>query len=219
MRASGWSFCRGWSDCVFWEVKQTKYSCWICIIASSSYWELPFLCFMMITFHFLFVFLIMGHICPCSIWCWVMFVPSVLVVLDFWNIASITFSLDKAVKDVFPLVKAVRRGIIICQCKNWLCVYHKNLHWKGRFLPRSTVWVKEWLESCPTQSEIIIIMTPQETASHRDLSWRPLFSTSTSLTCQPPSPESMHMLTTWQSCMLMETGRQWKGCWPRTWQL
>jgi len=33
------------------------------------------------------------------------------------------------------------------------------------------------------------------TASHRDLSWRPFSSTSTSLTCQPPSPESMHMLT------------------------
>ena len=27
----------------------------------------------------------------------------------------------------------------------------------------------------------------------------------------PPSPESMHMLTTWQSCTLMEIGWQWKG--------
>jgi len=35
----------------------------------------------------------------------------------------------------------------------------------------------------------------KKTVSHRDMSWRP-FSTSTSLTCQPPSPESMHMLTT-----------------------
>jgi len=34
------------------------------------------------------------------------------------------------------------------------------------------------------------------TLSHRNLSWRPFSSTSTSLTCQPPSPESMHMLTT-----------------------
>jgi len=34
------------------------------------------------------------------------------------------------------------------------------------------------------------------TASHRDLSWRQFSSTSTSLTCQPQSPESMHMLTT-----------------------
>ena len=34
------------------------------------------------------------------------------------------------------------------------------------------------------------------TASHRDLSWRPFSSTPTSLTCQSPSPESMHMLTT-----------------------
>jgi len=33
-------------------------------------------------------------------------------------------------------------------------------------------------------------------ASHRDLSWRPYCSASTSPTCQPPSPESMHMLTT-----------------------
>jgi len=30
---------------------------------------------------------------------------------------------------------------------------------------------------------------------HRDLSWQPFSSKSTSLTCQPPSPESMHMLT------------------------
>ena len=34
------------------------------------------------------------------------------------------------------------------------------------------------------------------TASHRDLSWHPFCSTSTPLTCQPASPESMHMLTT-----------------------
>ena len=33
------------------------------------------------------------------------------------------------------------------------------------------------------------------TASHRDLSWRPFASTYTSLTCQSPSPERMHMLT------------------------
>jgi len=33
------------------------------------------------------------------------------------------------------------------------------------------------------------------TAFHRDLSWRPFSSTSVSLTCQPPSPERMHMLT------------------------
>ena len=32
------------------------------------------------------------------------------------------------------------------------------------------------------------------TASHRDLSWRPFCSIFTPLTCQPPSPESMHML-------------------------
>ena len=34
------------------------------------------------------------------------------------------------------------------------------------------------------------------TASDRDLSWRPFSSTSASLTSQPPSQESMHMLTT-----------------------
>jgi len=56
------------------------------------------------------------------------------------------------------------------------------------------------------------------TASHKDLSWRPFSSTSTSLTCQQPFLESMHILTTWQSRMLMEIGRQWKGCWARTWQ-
>ena len=47
--------------------------------------------------------------------------------------------------------------------------------------------------------------------SHSDLPWHPFSSTSTSLTCQPPSPESIHTL-------LMETGRQWKGCWAKTWQ-
>jgi len=31
------------------------------------------------------------------------------------------------------------------------------------------------------------------TASHRNLSWHPFSSTSTSLTCQPSSPQSMHM--------------------------
>ena len=31
------------------------------------------------------------------------------------------------------------------------------------------------------------------------------------LTCQPLSSKSMHMLTILQSCMLMETGRQWRG--------
>jgi len=34
------------------------------------------------------------------------------------------------------------------------------------------------------------------TASHRDSSWQPFSSTSTSLTCQTPSQESMHTLTT-----------------------
>jgi len=50
------------------------------------------------------------------------------------------------------------------------------------------------------------------------LSWRPFSSTSTSLTCQTPSPKSMHMLKNWQSCMLMETGRRWQGRWAGTWQ-
>jgi len=52
----------------------------------------------------------------------------------------------------------------------------------------------------------------------QDLSWRLYCSTSTSPTCQPPSPESMHMLTTKQPRMLMEIGRLWKGRGPRTWQ-
>jgi len=30
--------------------------------------------------------------------------------------------------------------------------------------------------------------------------------------------EGMHMLTIKQSCMLMETGRQWKRCWAMTLQ-
>jgi len=61
------------------------------------------------------------------------------------------------------------------------------------------------------------------TASHRDLSWHPFSSTPTSLTCQPPSPKSIHVyaddLAIMQG-MLMETGRQcqWKRCWARTWQ-
>jgi len=35
------------------------------------------------------------------------FVPTALVMLDVWNIASITFSLDEPVKDLFPSVKSV----------------------------------------------------------------------------------------------------------------
>jgi len=29
----------------------------------------------------------------------------------------------------------------------------------------------------------------------------------------------MHTETTWQSCMLMETDKQWQGCKANTWQL
>ena len=46
--------------------------------------------------------------------------------------------------------------------------------------------------------------------SHKDLSWYHFSSTSTPLTCQPPSPGSMNMVMTQTSCMLLETGRQWK---------
>jgi len=42
--------------------------------------------------------------------------------------------------------------------------------------------------------------------------------TSTSLIYQPLSPESMHTPTIWQSCMLMETDKQWKKCSAKTWQ-
>jgi len=37
---------------------------------------------------------------------------------------------------------------------------------------------------------------PSRMASHRDPSWHPFSPFSTSQTCQPPSPESMHMPTT-----------------------
>ena len=56
---------------------------------------------------------------------------------------------------------------------------------------------------------------PSRTAPHRELSWRPFSSTSTSLTCQPPSQESMH---SWRSSghafwwRLADNGR------ARTWQ-
>ena len=43
-------------------------------------------------------------------------------------------------------------------CKNWLRVWHKHLPWKRRFLPRRTVRVKEWLQSCSNQSKIIIML-------------------------------------------------------------
>jgi len=43
------------------------------------------------------------------------------------------------------------------------------------------------------------------TACHRDLSWRPFCSTSTPLTCEPPSPESRHMLT------IMHAGGNWRA--------
>ena len=49
------------------------------------------------------------------------------------------------------------------------------------------------------------VTTPQERRPTGMCPGVPTGSTSTS-TCQPPSPESMHMLTTSQSCMLMEVG-------------
>jgi len=72
--------------CVFWVVKVTKYSCWSCIIASSSYWKLisSFFVFYDDTFYFGLVFLVVGHMCPYSIWPWAIFVRTVLLTLDQW---------------------------------------------------------------------------------------------------------------------------------------
>ena len=42
---------------------------------------------------------------------------------------------------------------------------------------------------------LVSLVDAARTVSHSDLSWRPFSSTPTSLTCQLPSPESMHMLT------------------------
>jgi len=36
--------------------------------------------------------------------------------LDLWNIASITFLLDEAIRDVFPLTKSVKRGMKAVKC-------------------------------------------------------------------------------------------------------
>jgi len=70
--------------CVFAWKKVTKYSCWICTIASSSYRELIsslFLCFVMHTLYFG-SFFSLGHICPYSIWRWTIFAPTLLHMLE-----------------------------------------------------------------------------------------------------------------------------------------
>jgi len=69
----------------------------------------------------------------------------------------------------------------------------------------------QWLSNC-------LCTLALSTASYRNLSCHPFSSTPASLTCQPPSPESMHVLTILQSRMLTVIGKQWKGCWARTWQ-
>ena len=63
-----------------------------------------------------------------------------------------------------------------------------------------STWSWRWLAiaAFPLQPEMAKAAgyNASRMVSHRNLSWRPFSSTSTSLTCQPPSPESMHMLTT-----------------------
>jgi len=58
-------------------------------------------------------------------------------------------------------MKAVRRGIRLwtkCDAKTGYVYDTKSSPWKGRFFPRSKVRVKEWLQSCPNQSEIITML-------------------------------------------------------------
>jgi len=87
-------------------------------------------------------------------------------------------------------------------------VWHRGLTCKRlRLLPdRHTVHMI--MEMVGNSSFILTTWNGQKSrlrrlknVSHRNLSWRPLSSTSTFLTCQTPSPESMHLLTTEQSCM------------------
>ena len=60
-------------------------------------------------------------------------------------------------------------------------------------------WSRKWLAIAalpfPPETAKEAGYDASRTPSHRDRSWRSFSSTSTSLTCQPPSPESMHMLT------------------------
>jgi len=57
---------------------------------------------------FLLVCLVVGHVCPYSIWRLAIFVPTVLVMPHFWTMASIKFSFDVIVKDIFPEVKSLK---------------------------------------------------------------------------------------------------------------
>ena len=118
--------CHTWLSTVkgFWEKmilcfcmeKVTKLSCWRCVIASScsSYWELESCIFCVLwCLHCVFrsFIFILGHICSYGLWCWAIFVPTVLYMQDFRNMASIIFSLDDTVKDIFLSVRSVKRGM------------------------------------------------------------------------------------------------------------
>jgi len=103
--------------CAFRVTQVTKYSCWSCIFASGSYWELisSLLCFMMITFYFwLFFLVVAGHtvrVYVPTLFDAGLFLPNSVSYARFCRIASITFSLDEAVKHVFPSVKSAKRGM------------------------------------------------------------------------------------------------------------
>ena len=86
-----------------------------------------------------------------------------------------------------------------CTCRTHHCSHgsRRAFNTGGRPWTRSPCWhrtlrIAFWL---PPEMVKEAGYDASKTASHRDLSWQPFFSTSASLTCQPPSPESIHMLT------------------------
>ena len=110
--------------------------------------------------------------------------------------------LTQDVKDSFS-AKNKALAVFVNLTAAYDTVWHRGLTCKLlRFyllIDTWSTWSSRWLS-------IAALLLPPEiangagydasrTASHRDLSWHPFSSIFTSLTCQPRSPESMHMLT------------------------
>ena len=89
----------------------------------------------------------------------------------------------------------VRRQINITQASNLPATERREM---PRLLPQPALspFLAIAVSPSPPETAKEAGYDASRTASHRDLSWRPFSSTSTSLTRQPPSRDSMHMLTT-----------------------
>ena len=109
--------------------------------------------------------------------------------------------LTQDIEDTF-LAKKKARAVFVDLTAAYDTVWHHGLTCKLLQLPPDRHMVHMITEMVSNRSFNLTTgnskrsrYNASRTASHRDRSWRPFSSTCTSLTCQPPSPESMHMLT------------------------